>query len=102
LSRRVANAGSNSMVLFLGDNVYPEGLPPKGSRHYESAELPLRTQVDFLNGLDTRGIFIPGNHDWQHWGRRGLEYVIRQQRWLDSLKDERIRQLPRNGCPGPV
>src|SRR5690606_2828633 len=24
------------------------------------------------------------------------------QRWLDSLKDERIRQLPRNGCPGPV
>jgi hypothetical protein len=27
---------------------------------------------------------------------------MNQQLWLDSLKDERITLLPRDGCPGPV
>lgn len=102
LSKRIAAAGEHAMVLFLGDNVYPAGLPDEASCKYELAELSLRTQVGFLDGLDARAIFIPGNHDWQHWGKRGLEYIRNQQAWLDSLKDERITLLPRNGCPGPV
>lgn len=102
LSTKLAEAGPNSMVLFLGDNIYPAGLPDSTSPKYRRAEASLRTQVDFLSGHDTRAIFIPGNHDWQHWGKRGLEYVHNQQRWIDSLKDSRITMLPRNGCPGPV
>ena len=102
LAKKIADVSGRSAVLFLGDNIYPAGLPAKDSRKYDEAEGAIRTQVDFLRGLDTRGIFIPGNHDWAHWGKRGLEYITYQQQWIDSLKDERITLLPRNGCPGPV
>lgn len=99
---KIRLAGENATVVFLGDNIYPAGLPEKASRKYALAESSLRTQVDFVLGLPAKGIFIPGNHDWQHWGRKGLEYLRNQQQWLDSLKDEKITLLPRNGCPGPV
>jgi hypothetical protein len=102
LRREIATAGKNSTVLFLGDNVYPTGLPEKDSKKYPLAELSLRTQVGFVEGLETSSIFIPGNHDWDQWGREGLEYIINQQQWIDSLKDNRITMLPRHGCPGPV
>ena len=102
LGREISQAPGNSTVLFLGDNIYPSGLPEKDSRRYGSAESALKTQVGFLQSANTRGIFIPGNHDWQHWGKAGQEYLLNQQQWLDSLKDERITMLPQNGCPGPV
>ena len=102
LSKRIRTAGGNSTVLFLGDNIYPSGLPDTDALTYKTAETALKTQVGFIQGLDTKGIFIPGNHDWHHWGRKGLEYVINQQQWIDSLKDGNITLLPGNGCPGPV
>lgn len=102
LNSRMAKWPGRSMVLFLGDNIYPRGLPPENSKSYELAALALRTQVGFIHGQNASAIFIPGNHDWQHWGRGGLDYVLNQQRWLDSLKDRRITMLPKNGCPGPV
>lgn len=102
LRREIATAGKNSTVLFLGDNVYPTGLPEKDSKKYPLAEQALQTQVDFVQGLETNSIFIPGNHDWDQWGKDGLEYIINQQQWIDSLQDNRITMLPRNGCPGPV
>lgn len=99
---KIRAAGRNSTVLFLGDNIYPSGLPEKESKNYALAERSIQTQVDFVQGLPAKAIFIPGNHDWQHWGRRGLAYLENQQQWLDSLDDENITLLPRNGCPGPV
>lgn len=102
MREKIASAGRNSTVLFLGDNIYPSGLPEKDSRKYALAERSLQTQVDFVQGLPAKAIFIPGNHDWQHWGRNGLAYLQNQQQWLDSLNDENITLLPRNGCPGPV
>lgn len=102
VSSRVAEAGENSTVLFLGDNIYTNGLPNEDASDYEEAASILKTQVGFIQGLKTKGIFIPGNHDWHNWGRKGLEYIRNQQQWLDSLKDENITLLPRDGCPGPV
>lgn len=102
LSEKIRSTVGNSTVLFLGDNVYPRGLPDKESVKYALAESALRTQVEFIHGLNAKGIFIPGNHDWQHWGKNGLEYIRNQQQWIDSLKDQRITLLPQNGCPGPV
>lgn len=102
LAKRVAAAGASSTVVFLGDNIYPRGLPDRDSPFYEEAEFILKTQTDFIQGLDTKTIFIPGNHDWQRWGRRGLDYVLNQQQWIDSLRNDDITLLPRDGCPGPV
>lgn len=105
LTERISGAPGKSTVLFLGDNVYPAGLPThdaKISRKHELALLSLRTQVGFIQDPDARAIFIPGNHDWAHWGKNGLEFIRNQQAWIDSLKDDRITMLPQNGCPGPI
>lgn len=102
VSEKIAQAGDTPTVLFLGDNIYTRGLPDEDARNYEEAESILKTQVEFVQGFKAKGIFIPGNHDWHNWGRKGLEYIRNQQRWLDSLRDENITLLPRDGCPGPV
>jgi len=102
LPRHLASAPGDVIVLFLGDNIYPAGLPDRGHKHYAIAEQSLSTQVGWISKAGVRGIFIPGNHDWQHWGRKGWDYILNQQAWLDSLRDPRITSLPRNGCPGPV
>ena len=105
LTKKISNAGEKSTVIFLGDNVYPSGLPTrdvKFSEKYELAEQSLKTQVSFIQGSNAKGIFIPGNHDWSHWGPNGLEFIVNQQLWIDSLHDARIAMLPRDGCPGPV
>jgi hypothetical protein len=99
--KMVAASGGETTVLYLGDNVYPKGLTYEGERLREAGEEVLKNQVSWVRGLPARAYFIPGNHDWQHWGRKGVDYVINQQRWLDSLKDNRISMAPRDGCPGP-
>lgn len=102
LADQIKSTRGKSTVLFLGDNIYDSGLPDVDAPTYDEAESVLKTQVGFIRGLDTKGIFIPGNHDWQHWGKKGLEYIKNQQQWIDSLKDENITLLPRDGCAGPV
>lgn len=98
----VSASGPNTTVLFLGDNIYPKGMPEKGSHGRDSAEYILQTQVSWIKGLDARGIFIPGNHDWMRGKRKGWEQLTRQQEWIDSLNDKKITILPKDGCPGPV
>jgi hypothetical protein len=58
-------------------------------------------QVGWVKDTEARAIFIPGNHDWKKGAREGLQTLMRQQRFIDSLRDDRISFLPRNGCPGP-
>lgn len=102
LKREVAKAGSSSTVIYLGDNVYPAGLPGVHQPGRERGEKILQTQVNWIKDVETKGIFIPGNHDWQHWNRNGWDFIRNQQQWIDSLKDKNITLLPRDGCPGPV
>jgi hypothetical protein len=102
LRREVTKSGKNSTVIYLGDNIYPFGLPDAGHLGRERGEEILKTQVDWIKGLDAKGIFIPGNHDWQHWNRNGWEFVVNQQTFIDSLHDEAITFHPKGGCPGPV
>ena len=102
LREHVLKAGAASTVVYLGDNIYPAGMPATGSHSRARSEGTLETQIGWIKGLSAKGIFIPGNHDWDHWGKDGLQRVIQQQQFIDSLKDENFTFLPQQGCPGPV
>lgn len=93
---------SPSVVVFLGDNIYPAGLPPEGSRGRREAERRLDAQIDIVRDAGGRGVFVPGNHDWGAWGTAGWEAVRRQGRRIASRGGPRIAMLPEDGCPGPV
>jgi hypothetical protein len=102
-SRRAAgeNAG-RSLLLFLGDNAYPEGLPGKDTPRRAAAETRLNTQVDAARASGAPAIFIPGNHDWAHMRSDGWDQVRREAGYVVERGGPPVRFLPEGGCPGPI
>jgi hypothetical protein len=91
-----------AIVVFLGDNVYPSGIPEEGRAEYADARRRLEGQVNAIP-RNAKGIFIPGNHDWAQMGPFGLYAVRLQEKMIASLAAGRdVRMLPGNGCPGPA
>ena len=91
-----------STVLFLGDNVYPLGLPDASDPGYETARSILDYQVNLVKRTAAQGIFIPGNHDWSKHKPDGWQQIRNQQQYIDSLLLPNVLFLPKNGCPGPI
>ena len=103
LGRVTAHASERpdrTVVVFLGDNVYQDGLAAVGSPDRERGERILKAQlrVGGKSGAGARLVFVPGNHDWDRSGPDGWEDVLRQGRFLASNGAE---LLPAGGCPGP-
>ncbi|MEM7574108.1 MAG: ShlB/FhaC/HecB family hemolysin secretion/activation protein [Bacteroidota bacterium] len=98
LQQELATAPEASSAVFLGDNLYPDGLPPRDHEERELAEHRLRVQTDALQDFAGRTLFIPGNHDWYAYGLDGLD---RQRDFLeDELDLDKIWE-PKIGCGGP-
>jgi Haemolysin secretion/activation protein ShlB/FhaC/HecB len=95
------NDGIESAIVFLGDNIYPKGMPDNDAPSFDEAANILQGQIDLFNGKGDI-FFIPGNHDWKQGHRNGLNHVLNQKAWIDSLRNPAIKFLPDSGCPGPV
>ena len=102
LLQQQVNDSVPSAIVFLGDNIYPKGMPPAGNRKRAEAEEILQASVDLVPGFTGPMIFVPGNHDWKRGRPDGINFIHYQQAWLDSLHRDNIKLLPQNGCPGPV
>ena len=98
LALEVGRDPARSVVIFLGDNIYPSGMPAAGSADRSPAEGKLAAQIETVlaAGAD-RVFFIAGNHDW----RSGLQGIIEEGRFIEAGGKGRARLLPRGGCPGP-
>jgi hypothetical protein len=94
----LSGAGKNSTAIFLGDNIYPAGLPDKkdSTRAYRTAKNHLDAQLKTLDNFQGRPLFIPGNHDWYNEGLKGLE---RQEKYVKKKLKQKNPFLPENGCP---
>lgn len=86
-----------TMVVFLGDNIYPAGMPPKEDRKRKEAEHRLSAQIDVIRDSGARGLFIPGNHDWKN----GVSGLTRQQNFIANKLSREDSYFPPAGCPGP-
>jgi hypothetical protein len=89
-------------VVFLGDNLYPDGLPPEDSERRPKLDEKLLAQIETVKGFDGPVFFIPGNHDWQSSGKDGLEYIRRQEAFVEEQMGQGNTFLPDDGLPGPV
>jgi predicted phosphodiesterase len=97
-----ANEAERSAIIFLGDNVYPRGLPPKGTILRSNAEITLNKHRDALKDYQGKVIFISGNHDWNQSRKDGYQYVMRQEEYIKKLFPGKNSFLPAKGCPGPA
>ena len=99
LAAQAGVAPERTAVVFVGDNLYPAGLAAQGSDDRARGEAILAVQAQTAVVSGARGIFVPGNHDWDDGGDRGWERVLAQARFLES---EGAEMLPVGGCPGPA
>lgn len=95
LKNQLNIASKSSTLLFLGDNIYPKGMPKKGSIYRNNAEEKLQKQIDLTFNFKGKSIFIPGNHDWYSNGNEGLK---REQEYVERKLGNKSF-LPKNGCP---
>lgn len=90
---------AKTSIVFLGDNMYPDGMTE--SRKHE-AEERLGPQLTVVKAAGVHGLFVPGNHDWVNGKAEGLSAVLAQEKFInDALADE-MSFLPSGGSPGPV
>ena len=102
LATHTAAVSHPSMVIYLGDNIYPGGMPALHDEDVKVAEKILMNQLEDLSEYPGQIIFIPGNHDWNDMKPGGLPSIRRQADYLRSLGDPRIKLYPVNGCGDPV
>jgi hypothetical protein len=101
LASDAANIRDSAVIVFLGDNVYPRGLPAPNGEDREEGERRLRMQVNAVIAGNARGIFIPGNHDWDFAGEGRRESVLRAEMFAESIGKGQVEFIPADGCPGP-
>jgi hypothetical protein len=89
-------------VVFLGDNIYPRGMPKPESPARPEAERRLAAQIEVVTRSGATGYFVLGNHDWKGEGGDGWAAVARQERYIDSAGAGRVTLEPAAGCPGPA
>ena len=102
LTRELGREPERTTVVFLGDNIYPDGLPPPEAPDRAEMERRLDTQVDVVRVAGVRGIFVPGNHDWAEEKPGGWDAIRREVARVDSRGAPKVEVLPKGGCPGPV
>jgi predicted phosphodiesterase len=95
LHKKLVQHNKQSTLIFLGDNIYPKGMPPKNDKiNYEIALNTLENQLKISKDFKGKTIFIPGNHDWYN----GIEGLERQEKIVTDYLDDKKSFLPRKGC----
>ncbi|HHN48226.1 MAG TPA: hypothetical protein ENN08_04745, partial [Bacteroidales bacterium] len=102
LQNHLDEAGENSMVLFIGDNAHPKGLPDSAHKNWEIASQSLISQLELLENFKGKPLFIPGNHDWAQGRKHGMKYMRNQQEFIADWLGHNEAFLPLDGTPGPV
>jgi hypothetical protein len=101
LTKQAARDPARSLIAFLGDNIYPRGMPAPRAPGRQDAERRLRAQIEAARASGAPAIFVPGNHDWADRGS-GWEGIRRQGAFVAEHGGGRITMEPPGGCPGPV
>jgi len=101
LERDLGPVKDRSFVLFLGDNVYPRGLPRPDAAEYADLQGRLARQIAAVTRAGARGAMVPGNHDWEKSGVGGFQAIVRQAEEANVLGKGLVTFHPMGGCPGP-
>lgn len=98
----IIQTDSTSSLIFLGDNIYNAGLPPKGFPERPEAEEKLNRELEVVKNYKGKTYFIPGNHDWDFMGRQGWIRIKEQEKYIEEYLKDPDSFFPGGGCPGPV
>lgn len=100
--KRYMHPDKKTIIVYLGDNLYQFGLPDEGSRNYELSRTVLDSQMNVIANTQSHVYMIPGNHDWANGRSYGWESLLRQEAYVNLMKEKNVEFIPSEGCPGPV
>src|SRR6201982_2522813 len=86
---------SSNVLVYLGDNVYPHGVPADGSAGLDEAKKILDYQLSVVAGKKARAFFVPGNHDWKQGKPGGWQQVKNEENYIMSLGMPNVDYLPK-------
>ncbi|UAB80409.1 metallophosphoesterase [Marixanthomonas sp. SCSIO 43207] len=86
---------TEDFAIFLGDNIYDDGMPPKGHPERKNSEHYMNAQLDALQEFKGQSYFIPGNHEWYFDGIYGVK---REEEYVEEHLGPSAFE-PSNGCP---
>ena len=90
---------AKTSIVFLGDNMYPEGMT---ERRKHEAVTRLGPQISVIKDTGVHGFFIPGNHDWASGKSEGYSALLTQEKFINDALPGEPNFLPTGGSPGPV
>ena len=94
--------GKKSSLVYLGDQLYPSGMPDQKSEARESAETILNEQLDIIQDFQGSTYFIPGEKDWLNGKEGGLKALKRQQAYIEGYYEKaKAHMYPGDGCGDP-
>ena len=99
LSEWAEKDASSTSIIFLGDNMYPEGMT---ARKKHEAQARLMPQLVVVKSTGVHGLLIPGNHDWASGKAEGLRAILAQEKFINNTLAGESNFLPSGGSPGPV
>jgi len=102
LKKQIAETGEQSGVIFLGDNIYPQGMPGELAVDREKSEKVAKAHIELVKDFPGDKFFIPGNHDWAQGRKTGWDNLLNQEIYIENHLDSADVFLPTGGCPGPV
>ena len=82
LSEWARKDAAKTSIVFLGDNMYPEGMTER--RKHEAAER-IGPQLSVAKDAGVHGLFIPGNHDWAGGGVEGYNALMAQEKFINDV-----------------
>ena len=91
-----------NLLVYLGDNIYPLGLPTEGEPSYPEAKKIIDYQINLVRGKKSRAYFIPGNHDWKNGKLGGWQQILNQVDYINGQQLDNVQAWPTDGCPGPI
>lgn len=102
LRTHLEETDERSALLFLGDNVYPAGLPGTADPKRKQYEQVLLEQIGIYRDFKGKVFWVAGNHDWDEGHEEGLFRRLNQERFVEANSGRGNIYFPDSGCPGPA
>ena len=104
LKKNLSSEKGETSLVFLGDNIYPRGMPSKKSEDRAYAEDIINAQLECARYHDGKTYFIPGNHDWNKHHPKGRKAILRQEEYVQDYFDKNgpdVKFYPNDACGDP-
>ncbi|MFT7034440.1 MAG: hypothetical protein ACJA2S_002954 [Cyclobacteriaceae bacterium] len=102
LKEQLSKAPKDASLIFLGDILYPNGMPSTNHPKRKIQEAKLIPQLDLIKSFKGKSFMVPGDRDWHKGGANGWDHIRFEEEFIEDYLDDEDVFLPKAGYPGPV